>query len=85
MDMKRRAVIQMLERATLKPAFKIIVYGWTARQLLTVPNPVIQGMAERYPEHISTMMHVEGDETLFHKLPSPTIAVNEFAFHPAIR
>ena len=34
--------------------FDILVYGVTEEDLMTVPNPIIQSLAERYPEYTSS-------------------------------
>jgi hypothetical protein len=35
--------------------FDVIVYGCTARDLMTTPNPVISSLARRYPGYYSSM------------------------------
>ncbi len=52
-DATKRAIVPMLNKAG-QVEFELIIYGYSARELTTVPNPVISSLAARYPDHTSS-------------------------------
>lgn len=53
-DYRKRCVVPMINARTGKVDFEIIVYGQTARDLMTVPNEIVHSIADRHPEHTSS-------------------------------
>lgn len=51
---RQRAVVPMFNRITGRCDFELIIYGVSARDLMTVPNEIIATLATRYPNHVST-------------------------------
>jgi hypothetical protein len=49
-----RTIIPMISTRTGQPEFELIIYGFLPQDLMTVPNPVIQSLARRYPNHTSS-------------------------------
>lgn len=55
----KRCTVGMRNKLTGQLEFELIIYGRSAADLLTVPNDVIGSLAERYPDHQSTIFDVD--------------------------
>lgn len=53
-----RCVVPLIPITDTEQAFDLIIYGRSARELITVPNEVIQSIAIRYPNHTSSPFHL---------------------------
>jgi hypothetical protein len=54
-DHRKCAVVPMINDETGQVDFELLIYGRTARELMTVPNDVIGVLAERYTKHSSSI------------------------------
>lgn len=50
----RCAQVPMMNKRTGEVDFVLLVYGRSARELMTVPNEVVDSLSRRYPNHISS-------------------------------
>lgn len=53
-----RYVVPLIPITDTEQAFDLIIYGRSARELMTVPNEVIQSITARYPNHISSPFYL---------------------------
>jgi hypothetical protein len=58
-DYEKSARIIMMDKATMQPAFDLVVYGVTPEDLMQIPNPTINSIARRFPEHQSSPFHIK--------------------------
>jgi hypothetical protein len=58
-DYEKSARVMMFDKATLLPAFDVVVYGVTPEELMRVPHPAIHALAQRFPDHQSSPFHVK--------------------------
>ena len=49
----------MFDKATLLPAFDIVVYGATVEDLMAMGHPAIQSLVLRFPDHQSSPFHIK--------------------------
>lgn len=57
-DYKVRCTVPMISRITGEVDFDLVMYGLCARDLQTVPNTIVDSLARRYPDHISSLFLV---------------------------
>jgi hypothetical protein len=57
-DHEKAARVMMFDKATLLPAFDIVVYGATAEDLMVMGHPAIQSLVLRFPDHQSSPFHI---------------------------
>ncbi len=58
-DYEKSARVMMFDKATLLPAFDVVVYGVTPEELVLISNPTISSIARRFPDHQSSPFHVK--------------------------
>lgn len=58
-DYHKRAIIPMINRITMEVDFDVIIYGYSISDLCVVPCPPVQRLAERHPNHTSTIFHMK--------------------------
>ena len=61
-DIRKRAIVPMRSKTTGEIEFELVVYGVTAKELMTAPSDVISSLAARYPDHHSTIWDVRNPE-----------------------
>lgn len=59
----RRCVVPLLSTKRGFKPFDVIIYGKSARELQSVPNPIISSLARRYPDHYSSPFIIYDLET----------------------
>lgn len=58
-DYGKSARVTMLDKATLEPAFDVVVYGVEPGDLMRIPNPTIHSLSRRFPHHQSSPFHIQ--------------------------
>ncbi len=58
-DFHKSALIHMLSLKTGNVDFIIQVYGANPKELMTIPNSIINSLARKYPNHTSSPFLVE--------------------------
>lgn len=53
-DYGKSAIVPMMNRRSGEVEFELLIYGYSASELMSVPNPVIGSLAQRYPDHQSS-------------------------------
>ncbi len=57
--MQNRAIVVMRDARTTQPAFHIIIYGYSAAELMVVPPPPpIESLVERFPDYVASVFDV---------------------------
>lgn len=58
-DFEKAAVVTMFQKDTLLHAFDVVVYGVEVGDLMKVGNPIIHGLALRFPDFQSSPFHIK--------------------------
>lgn len=77
-NMRKCAVVPMMSVMTGKVEFELLIYGRTAKELMTVPNDVIDSLAREYPDHQSSIF-------MLRDLRPPRDGINFFTPPPAAK